>query len=362
MPLGLVRSGDFRNGSPITLPHTFGNVVTSLTPAGNPVTLPKDFGNAVTLPKNFGNVIAPATTPLAAPTFSPVGGSYVGAQTVTLTTDAHATATYYTTDGSTPTTGSTLYSGPITTVGSGTEVIKAFSHGTGSYTDSTVATATYVVSAATPSVVQEAFKVGNVAQMTPNFGSSTTLGNAILALITLTLGGSGVISSITDTAGNTYSLVRGPDSGSSFSGGTSSYVFMCPATTHTLAPSDTLVVNTTPANSGAGIIQAVELTPCVIDSTSFGTQASSTSWSGAADTVVHAAALVLAQMWGYDGGTFTAGAPFTQVAQHHESGFFGSTIFLESYAPGAAGAITATATSSSSAFANGAPVTTVAVR
>lgn len=86
-----------------------------------------------------------SSTQLAAPTFSPVGGAYSGAQTVTLTVDPNATATYYTTDGSTPTTASTLYTGPITTVGSGTEVIKAFSHGTGLFTDSPVAIATYAI-------------------------------------------------------------------------------------------------------------------------------------------------------------------------------------------------------------------------
>jgi hypothetical protein len=72
-----------------------------------------------------------------------MGGSYTGAQTVTLTLDVNATATYYTTDGSTPTIGSTLYTGPITTTGSGTETIKAFSHGTGAYSDSAVMTDVY---------------------------------------------------------------------------------------------------------------------------------------------------------------------------------------------------------------------------
>ena len=157
MPDGLVRTGDFRQGSPITLPHDFGNDVTWQVPNpehfGNPVNEPVNFGNPVTwqpTPSHFGNVITPATTLLATPVATPTGGSYTGAQSVTLTTDPNATATYYTTDGSTPTTGSTLYTGAITTVGSGTEVIKAFSHGTGSYSDSAVLTATYVI---TPVVV-----------------------------------------------------------------------------------------------------------------------------------------------------------------------------------------------------------------
>ena len=50
MPRGLNRSGDFRNGTPITLPHTF----------GTPITLPHDFGNDVTWtpdPAHFGNPV-----------------------------------------------------------------------------------------------------------------------------------------------------------------------------------------------------------------------------------------------------------------------------------------------------------------
>ena len=156
MPLGLNRNGDFRNGSPITLPHNFGNPVNTPVDFGNDVTLPLNVGNPVTWlpnPAHFGNIIGPTTTPLAAPVAAPAGGSYTSAQSVTLTTDPNATATYYTTDGSTPTTSSTLYSGPITTTGSGTEVIKAFSHGTGLYSDSPVMTATYVITASGPAFV-----------------------------------------------------------------------------------------------------------------------------------------------------------------------------------------------------------------
>jgi hypothetical protein len=62
MPLGLNRTGDFRNGVPITLPHTFGEIINTATHNfDNPVTLPKNFGSPVTLPKNFGNTITPSS-------------------------------------------------------------------------------------------------------------------------------------------------------------------------------------------------------------------------------------------------------------------------------------------------------------
>jgi uncharacterized repeat protein (TIGR03803 family) len=53
------------------------------------------------------------TLPPAAPVFSPGAGTYTSAPTVTITSSG-ATAIYYTTNGSTPTSSSTLYTGPIT--------------------------------------------------------------------------------------------------------------------------------------------------------------------------------------------------------------------------------------------------------
>ena len=65
MPAGLVRSGDFRNGTPIVLPHQFGNSVTSPTtePFGNniPQANPRMAGNPVDWspsPAHFGNQIS----------------------------------------------------------------------------------------------------------------------------------------------------------------------------------------------------------------------------------------------------------------------------------------------------------------
>ena len=88
-----------------------------------------------------------ASSTLPAPAFSPAPGTYTSSQSVTIS-DATAGATiYYTTNGSTPTTSSSVYNGAITV--SATETLEAIAVETG-YTNSSVATATYTISPVLP--------------------------------------------------------------------------------------------------------------------------------------------------------------------------------------------------------------------
>src|SRR5579863_8170023 len=83
------------------------------------------------------------TAPSAAtPTFSPGGGTYTGSQSVTISDSTPAATVYYTTNGTTPTTASTLYTGPITVNGS--EKLKAIAVASG-LTNSAVGSATYTI-------------------------------------------------------------------------------------------------------------------------------------------------------------------------------------------------------------------------
>lgn len=105
-----------------------------------------------TLTATLGSFSATATinitSPLpaaAAPDFSPPPGSYDSDQTIALTTTTPGATIYYTTDGSTPTTASAVYSGPISVAGSGTNIaVNAISVAAG-YQDSVISTGNYSI-------------------------------------------------------------------------------------------------------------------------------------------------------------------------------------------------------------------------
>lgn len=88
-------------------------------------------------------------SPAATPTFSPGAGTYTSIQSVALADATAGASIYYTTDGTTPTTASTLYIGPITVATS--QTIMAIATAVGSAT-SPVGSAAYLITlpAATP--------------------------------------------------------------------------------------------------------------------------------------------------------------------------------------------------------------------
>jgi len=100
---------------------------------------------------NGSSNTTPPAQSAATPTFSPAGGTYTAAQTVTLSDSTTGASIYYTLDGSTPTNTSTLYSKPFTV--STTTTVNAIAAEPPNYLNSSVATATYTINlpvAATP--------------------------------------------------------------------------------------------------------------------------------------------------------------------------------------------------------------------
>ncbi|MGA7317361.1 MAG: chitobiase/beta-hexosaminidase C-terminal domain-containing protein, partial [Silvibacterium sp.] len=122
----------------------------------------------------------------AAPAILPNNGTYTGPITVSMASATPASSIYYTTDGSTPTSASTLYSAPITV--SGNAVINAIAIAAG-YSPSSITTAEYF----TPEMVDINFPSGAFTAngLTLNGGANVT-GN----ILQLTDGGTGETRSV----------------------------------------------------------------------------------------------------------------------------------------------------------------------
>jgi hypothetical protein len=113
-------------------------------------------------------------TTVATPSFSPAGGTFSSAQTVTISDGTSGASIRYTLDGSTPTASSTLYSAPLTISSSTT--VKAIGIKSGS-TNSAVATASYTIGTTQASCP--------VQSDTPNFGSNVHIYDPSMSAATI---------------------------------------------------------------------------------------------------------------------------------------------------------------------------------
>jgi glucosylceramidase len=117
-----------------------------------------------------GGTTTPPAQQAATPTFTPAAGTYTAAQSVTLATTTTGASIYYTTDGSTPTNASTLYSAATPIQVSATTTINAIAAEPPTYLNSNVASATYTINL--PAVATPTF---SPAPGTYNSAQSVTL-------------------------------------------------------------------------------------------------------------------------------------------------------------------------------------------
>ena len=106
-----------------------------------------------------GTAVYTITLPAATPTFSPSAGTYSTAQTVTIGDSTPSATIYYTTDGTTPTSSSPIYTSQVTV--STTGILEAVAIASG-YSISTVGTAAYTIGTQ-PLIIPAAGLIGTVA-------------------------------------------------------------------------------------------------------------------------------------------------------------------------------------------------------
>jgi hypothetical protein len=150
----------------------------------------------------------------ATPTFRPAAGNYATAQSVTVSDATPGAIIYYTTNGTTPTTTSNVYSTPIPV--SSTETIEAFAAASG-YNASQVASATYTFAVSTtttltalPASLSYGQTLTLTATVTPASGTApagmVTFYNGAASLGTANLNGSGVATLVLTPAVGSYSI------------------------------------------------------------------------------------------------------------------------------------------------------------
>jgi len=145
--------------------------------------------------------ITPAVSQVATPGFSPAGGTFASAQSVTITTSTSGATIRYTTDGSTPSsTVGTVYSGPVSI--SATTTLKAIAYKSG-MSDSSVATASYTITTGGNTLFSDDFNAGTTGSAPSGWTTSAPSGTT--TTVQAFPSGSDKSLQFTDTSTSNYS-------------------------------------------------------------------------------------------------------------------------------------------------------------
>jgi glucosylceramidase len=157
------------NGSTPTASSTLysGSIAISATTTIEAIAVASGYSNSAVANGTY-TITAPAA---ATPTFSPAPGTYTAAQSVTLSDATSGAQIYYTTDGSTPTSSSALYSGAINIAADTT--INAIAVAPG-FSRSAPATGAYLIAGPTVSVVESTEDETQLMSAQPNVTFTTT--------------------------------------------------------------------------------------------------------------------------------------------------------------------------------------------
>jgi autotransporter-associated beta strand protein len=212
-------SDAFQSGDKFTLFGKAGGSFTGSFASTNLPALPAGYQWDTSQLAVDGSILVYAPSVVASPTFSPAGGGFIGAQSVSLGCATAGATIYYTTNGSTPTAASAVYATAISVPVNTTLTIKAFAAKSG-MTDSAVGSATYATLAA-PVWVNAAggswAASGNWSNSVVGQGSSVTADFSQLTLPAaagVTLDSAPVIGNLLfGDQGNTYGWAIGPGSG-----------------------------------------------------------------------------------------------------------------------------------------------------
>jgi hypothetical protein len=146
-----VTIGDTSSGAAIYYTTNGITPTTSSTPYSTPVTVSAaETLQAIAAGNGYtGSAVGSAAYTIVAepPTFSPVSGSYVGPQTVTISDTSSGVTIYYTTNGTAPSTSSPVYGSAITV--SANETVQAIAASSG-LSASAIGSAAYTIQASTP--------------------------------------------------------------------------------------------------------------------------------------------------------------------------------------------------------------------